>query len=288
MVKPIFISQTSLSFPNLLKEIPSCPLTINYLGDLELLNNQKLKLAIVGTRRASSIGLNFARQLARELSQSGITIISGLALGIDQAAHRGCLDGAGLTIAVLANGLNNIYPRQHQSLAESIIKTGGALVSEYDPDAPALPHQFLERNRIVSGLCQGVIVVEAPARSGALNTAAHALEQNREVFVAPGAVNHSNYQGSNELIKQGANLITSANDILDYFHIDHSIAPSLPALNLTSDQQLIINSLKLSDGGLVIDKICELTKLEHRIVNREIANLVINEIIKDTNGRYFI
>jgi len=208
------LKQSDPNFPQLLKEIFSCPTGLYFQGNRDLFN-QKNKIAIVGTRQASKTGQAIARQLAKELSQHNITIVSGLALGIDRAAHEGCLQGVSQTIAILGHGLDQIYPAENKELANQIITSNGLIISEYQPNHPIAPQQFLERNRLVSGLCQGVIIVEAPKRSGALNTATHALEQNREVFVVPGSITDPNYVGSNNLIKQGACLITSAQDVLD-------------------------------------------------------------------------
>src|SRR3989344_6570469 len=157
------------NFPALLKEIPWSPHGL-YMRGAELNDADKL-IAIVGTRKASSHGKKIATQFARSLAENGLTVVSGLALGIDAAAHEGTLEAKGKTIAVLANGLDGIYPRQNEKLAEKILESGGALISEYPIGAPSLAHRFIERNRIVSGLSLGTIIVEAPKESGALATA---------------------------------------------------------------------------------------------------------------------
>ena len=209
-----YLEQSDPHCSQLLKEAFSCPAGLYFQGNKDLFN-QKNKIAIVGTRQASKTGQAIAHQLAKELSQQNIIIVSGLALGIDRSAHEGCLQGASQTVAILGHGLNQVYPAENKDLAKRIIANNGLIISEYQPNHPVAPHQFLELNRLVSGLCQGIIIVEAPERSGALNTATHALEQNREVFVVPGSITDSNYVGSNNLIQQGACLITSARDVLD-------------------------------------------------------------------------
>lgn len=178
-------------------------------------------VAIVGTRKPTAYGKEVAHQLAFELAGRGVVIISGLALGIDAVAHRGALEAGGTTLAVLANSVDQVYPRNHQALAEQIMKEGGAILSEYEPPTDARDFQFLARNRIVSGLADAIIIVEAAARSGTLNTAAHALEQGREVFVVPGNITSPLSAGCNSLLKQGASPVTCAEDVLEV------IAPQL-------------------------------------------------------------
>jgi len=178
-------------------------------------------VAIVGTRKPTAYGKEVGHKLAYDLAKRGVVIVSGLALGIDAIAHRGALEAGGITLAVLGNGLPDIYPASHKTLAQEIVKKGGGIISEYEPETQAWPNQFLERNRIVSGLSDAVIIVEAAARSGTLNTAAHALEQGREVFVVPGNITSPPSAGCNALLKQGAHPITCAEDVLEV------IAPQL-------------------------------------------------------------
>jgi len=281
------LGKNSPGFPPILKEISPCPSRLFVKGNKELLKDSFLKIAIVGTRKATSPGLFLAEQFSKRLSEKNITIVSGLALGIDQAAHWGCLKARGKTIAVLARGLDSVYPAQHEALADKILENGGLLISEYPLGSPILPHCFLERNRIVSGLSKGVVIIEAPANSGALSTAAHAIEQNREVFVVPGAINNKNYEGSNSLIKQGAHLISSANDVLEALNLPRETG-TLPLINLNQEQQLIYDTLRLHGNNLIIDKIIELTKLQPHVVNQTIAFMVINDIIQEGGSHYFL
>ncbi len=209
-----YLKQSDSNFPQSLREISSCPGILYFKGNKDLFNYKK-KIAIVGTRKASKAGQAIASQLAKDLSQQDVVVVSGLASGIDRAAHEGCLKGVAKTIAVLGHGLHLIYPDENKELAFQIIRNDGLIISEYQSGHAIAPHQFLERNRLISGLCQGIIIIEAPKRSGALNTANHALEQNRDVFVVPGSILDANYTGSNNLIKQGAYPITSAQDVLD-------------------------------------------------------------------------
>ena len=287
------ISKNNDSYPSLLKEISAPPSKIFLLGSLP--ENKEIKIAIVGTRKATGTGKIIAQKLAAELSSLGIIIVSGLAMGIDSSAHQGALDAGGKTIAVLANGLDKIYPAQNKNLAKKILEYKGALVSEYPPGTPPYPNQFLERNRIISGLCQAIIVIEAPDRSGSLATARHALEQGREVFIIPGPIDHPNYSGSHKLIRDGARLITSAENIFEDLGLEN-LKPGRPSLknllekiNIKDKNQIaILTALSNSAVPLNIDKICELTKLSSQTANQSLAVLVILEIIKETERGYAI
>jgi DNA processing protein len=178
-------------------------------------------VAIVGTRKPTAYGKEVAHQLAFELAKKGVVIVSGLALGTDAIAHRAALEANGTTLAVLANSVDTIYPRNHAALAEAIIANGGAILSEYEPPTSARSYQFLARNRIVSGLSDAIIIVEAAARSGTLSTAMHALEQGKDLFVVPGNITSPLSAGCNTLLKRGAYPVTCTQDILEV------IAPQL-------------------------------------------------------------
>ncbi len=201
-----------LYYPALLREISSPPLILFIMGELSLLQQQTL--AIVGARNPTHTGLEIAHQLGNELSDQGFVIISGLAKGIDGAAHQGALLSKGTTIAVLGSGLEHIYPVCHQTLAMDIVEKGGTLISEFFPYASPKAEYFPRRNRIISGLSLGVIVIEATLRSGSLITARYALEQGREVFAVPGSIRNPLSQGCHALLKEGATLVESYQDII--------------------------------------------------------------------------
>ncbi|MGI9292584.1 MAG: DNA-processing protein DprA [Pseudomonadales bacterium] len=198
-------------YPTLLREIPAPPPLLYVNGDVGLLGSAQI--AMVGSRHASSSGLETARQFGAELSRSRLTITSGLALGIDAASHRGALQADCPTIAVVATGLDSVYPRRHSALAEQIAQNG-AIVSEFPLGTAPNAKHFPQRNRIISGLSLGVLVVEAALRSGSLITARYALEQNREVFAIPGSINSPVSKGCNALIQQGAKLVETTDDVL--------------------------------------------------------------------------
>jgi DNA processing protein len=272
-------------FPLLLKEIPQPPFGIYVRGVLPA--QDALGLAIVGTRRATPEGKNTARRFAAEFARKGIVVVSGLAFGVDAAAHEGCLDAGGATIAVLACGLAHIYPRNNEFLAKKIIAQGGAIISEYPPDMPAYPSRFLERNRIVSGLSKGILVIEAPERSGSLATARFALEQNRDVFVIPGSVTHPNFKGSHTLIRQGAELVTAPQNILESYGIIKEQAAA-PKFNGTPEEKIIFEFLAMNTGPQDIDKITEATKLQPHITNQTVSMLFIKGLIKEQCDGYVI
>lgn len=206
-------------FLQVISTIDQSPKRLYFRGKLPA--KRMTSVAIVGSRKPTAYGREVTTQLANSLARRGIIIISGLALGVDSIAHRSAIDAGGITIAVLANGVDIIYPAAHHGLARDILSSGGAIISEYEPGVRAMSHQFLERNRIVSGLSDAIIVTEAATRSGTLSTAAHALNQGREVFVVPGNITSPLSAGCNNLIKQGAHPITCADDVLEV------IAPDL-------------------------------------------------------------
>jgi DNA processing protein len=200
-------------YPKLLKEISGGPVVLFARGDIELLSSPQL--AIVGSRNPTPLGTTTAFEFAKQLSLTGFTITSGLALGIDAASHRGALAGTGKTIAVMGTGVDCIYPARHEELAQQILNQGGVLISEFFPGTTARPENFPQRNRIISGLSVGVLVVEAALRSGSIITAKAALDQGREVFAIPGSIQNPLSHGCHALIKQGAKLVETTADILE-------------------------------------------------------------------------
>jgi len=270
-------------FPPLLKEISWPPFGLYALGNISY---QRPALAIVGTRNATPLGKELARSFAQSLARTGLTIISGLALGVDESAHRGALDANGKTIAVLGTALDNLYPKQNEGLAKNILESGGAIISEYPPNQEYHPQNFLIRNRLISGLADGVLIIEAPEKSGALATAKFALEQNREIFVIPGNIKAQNYKGSNALIKAGATPVTEPEDILNYFGITikSRLEKSIAGLNQLENE--IIQSLQ--NNQLTPEQILENTKINFSELNKNLAMLVIKGIIKESNGKYYL
>jgi DNA processing protein len=222
------------TYPMLLKEIADPPPLLYVRGELG--QPDAPSITIVGTRSPTNYGKTISRQLSQQLAESGITVISGFARGIDTCAHQGALQANGRTIAVLGNGLSQIYPAENRELADEIMKSG-ALISEFPMAVPPFPKNFPRRNRVVSGMSSGTVVVEASIRSGSLITARHAAEQGREVFAVPGQIFSNQSKGSHQLINQGAKLINAIDDIWEAFP-NRRLTPSLtsPPTPLPLDQ----------------------------------------------------
>ncbi|ABG38558.1 DNA protecting protein DprA [Paraglaciecola sp. T6c] len=241
---------TSKHYPKVLLQTARPPILLYCLGNKDLLNTHQI--AIVGSRNPSIAGKQNAQYFAQGLSQCGWTVTSGLALGIDGLAHDGVLKVQGNTVAVLGTGLNNIYPKRHVKMADSILEQGGALVSEFVPEMPAKPENFPRRNRIISGMSLGTLIIEAAIKSGSLITARYALEQNRDVFAVPGNINNVLSKGCHYLIKQGAKLVECVGDINDeYQHL---------ALNFLNIQQSELQ--KSARQSLASDKLLDSVDFE--------------------------
>jgi DNA processing protein len=276
------------AYPTQLKEIASAPPVLYIRGDKNILNNKSI--AIVGSRKFTEYGRRVTENLTRDLARAGLTIVSGLALGIDGIAHRAALDADGITAAVLGTGIDDatIYPREHFNLAKRIIENGGALITEQPPKTPSLKQNFPARNRIMAGLALGTLVIEAAESSGSLITANFALEQNREVFAVPGDIFSPQSAGSNLLIKKGAKLVNSAADILEEFSLSRS-QPELPLkiFEPRSNEEKTIWKF-LSNEPLHIDKISKMTRLDTATVAAILATLEIEDAVKNIGGQNFI
>lgn len=277
------ILHTKKEYPPLLKEIQDPPSRLFVLGKVPLWAQKTI--AIVGTRKATKQGLSIAKTFAYELSQHGCTIISGLALGIDAAAHIGALEGHGITVAVLANGLDSIYPRQHEQLAERIIKNDGCIISEYPEGTPPYPNQFLQRNRIVAGIAQATIVIEAPIRSGSVATAKLAIESGRDVFVVPGSIYDKNYEGSHMLLRNGARLVSRPEDIFEDLNIQANKNTNNSVLEDEISKK-IFEIIKSSTKPLKVDTIIEMAHLEPSSVQESLTLLVLDGFVKDVGGLF--
>jgi len=211
------ISLEDEAYPKLLKEISDPPLVLFVRGNKEALST--MQIAMVGSRRATPAGLKQAQYFASSLAEYGLTITSGLALGIDGASHRGALAAKGVTIGVCGTGLQHIYPRSHGKLAEDMLQQGGAILSEFPLNIPPRAENFPRRNRVIGGMSVGVLVVEAALKSGSLITARYALEQGREVFAIPGAIHNPLAHGCHYLIRQGAKLVETTEDVLEELNV---------------------------------------------------------------------
>jgi DNA processing protein len=256
-----FLIQGSPEYPSLLDEIYDPPLVLYARGQLEPL--KRPCLAVVGTRKPTVYGLQMAEGIASDLGSRGITIISGLARGVDGGAHRGCMDGNGTTIAVLGCGIDIVYPREHRQLTQKILENG-LLLSEFPPGTSPSPQNFPVRNRIISGLALGTLIIEASEYSGSLITARLAMEQNREVFAIPGNLTTPQSFGPNFLIKQGAKLVQSWRDVVEELppEIRQAILmredakpPAVSGLQLLTDEETSLLELLKMDEATQFDRI---------------------------------
>jgi DNA processing protein len=264
----------------LLKQIKAPPAAIFYKGNIQKCNEQ-LSVAVVGTRKLTRYGERALAQIVPALVANNFSIISGLALGADAFAHSLCLKNNGYTAAVLGGGLSNIYPHQNKQLADQILAAGGAIFSEYPAEMPAIREHFPARNRIIAGLSNATLVVEAGIKSGALITAFFATEQNREVFAIPGNIDAPFSQGANGLIKQGAYLTTSVQDILDIlkFRAQSPVVQRPIVTNLPKEQQQILDTLK--NGKQHINQIAKTTNLPISTINANLLIMEMNDLVKN-------
>ncbi len=274
------------AYPDLLKQITDPPWALFVRGQLPN-NPSQLGVGVVGTRRHSLYGKEVCIKLSDELAKRKITIVSGLALGIDSFAHQSALNQNSLTTAVLGCGIDRptVYPRSHENLAEKIIKSGGALISEYPPGTPPSKFSFPARNRIVAGLTQGTLVIEAPLKSGALITARRALDYNREVMAIPHPINSISGAGGNELIKNGAALVTSIDDICETLSWQN-IMPDQPIVKNTNTEE--DNVLKyLSNEARQIESIIQASGLPSEKILVTITLLEMRGLVKNLGGGYY-
>lgn len=269
---------TDDGYPSLLREIAAPPPVLYYRG--ELIETDRNAVAIVGTRRMTPYGREMTARISGELARAGVTIVSGLARGVDGVAHQAALDAGGRTIAVLGSGVNKIYPPEHRKLAHRIAEQG-AVLSDYVPETPPDGVNFPPRNRIISGLSLAVVVIEAPDRSGALITVDFAADHGRDVFAVPGPINSPNSNGCNRLLREGARLVRSADDILEDLHISRAGEPmpvqsSLPVSEedrrllsvMTAAPQHIDDLAALNDSPV--------TEVSSRLMMLELQGLVRN------------
>ncbi len=271
-------------YPVLLKQIFEPPKELYVYGNLE--KEEKNPLAVVGTRLASTYGKKICFSLVKELAKKGITIISGLALGIDGFAHQAALEAQGKTIAVLGSGLDVIYPPSHKNLAQEIVKKGGALVSEYPEGTEPSRWQFPARNRIIAGLAKAVLVIEAPRRSGALITAFFALNEGREVLAVPGAIDQKNSEGTNNLIKLGAKPITKVEDVLEIFNLEIKAEPKKIKPD-SKEEEILLKILKPGET-CHLDKLAEISKLPPQVVLSVLTSMEIEEKVKNLGQGFYV
>jgi DNA processing protein len=289
------------SYPFLLREIADPPITLYVKGDWQACFDAP-GIAVVGSRRCSTYGENASLMLARDLAAKGICIVSGLARGIDSAAHRGAIEAKGRTIAVLGTGIGQVYPKENARLVDEILASGGAVVSQFPLETPPIPENFPYRNRIISGLSLGVLIVEASERSGSLITARLAMEQNREVFAVPGNITSKNSFGTNYLIKSAsAKLVQQWQDVVSELpeEIGREILPPVidkkekqPAqMQLApadlNEREMKIWQLLSTDEPTHIDILIEASGLSVGDLSTALLGLEIRELIRAFPGKCF-
>ena len=272
-------------YPELLREIQEPPPVLFIKGQWPLLGLQSLTVAMVGSRNGSEYGIKAANYLAEGLVKKGAIVVSGMALGIDSAAHEGALAAGGKTIAVLGSGLLNIYPSSNRNMFEKIIRSG-AVISEFPPDMKAKPYNFPRRNRIISGISKGVVVVEADMKSGSLITVDYALAQGRDVFAVPGNINSKSSRGSNFLIKQGAKIVLKPEDILEEYGITEEDGRWGGEISKNISNELKSICEKLETKPLSVDELSILLNKSASELLNSMVELELMGIVYKQRGRY--
>ena len=269
-------------FPQKLIDLPDCPYILYYKGDISLANTSSL--AVVGSRKPTNYGRVVTNKLVGDVSLAGVTVISGMAYGVDSIAHKRCLEVGGKTIAVLGSGLNNIYPKEHRALFEEIAEKG-LVISEYSPEKAATKYSFPARNRIIAGLSDGVLITEASIKSGTIHTKEFALEYGKNIYAVPGNIDSEASQLTNEVIKTGQGCcVTSSKDILnDYVAEKYEQSVQTNMFDGLSDEEKIIVDC-LSKGMKSIEQLTQETKLSINILNTYLTTLEISGIIRRLPG----
>lgn len=277
-------------YPPLLKEIYDPPAVLYMRGNLGEQENE-IWIAVVGTRHVSTYGQQVTEMLVRPLAEAGLTIVSGLAYGVDALAHETTLKAHGRTIAVLGCGLDraSVYPSNHRYLAEKIASEGGAVVSEFAPGTPPLKHHFPFRNRIIAGLSRATLVIEAPEGSGAMTTAAYALEYNREVFTVPGNITSLNAWGPNELLKKGATPVTKPDDIFAALNLaDVKVALDTRKNLPNTEEELKIFESLTADEPQHIDSIAKSAGMPAPLTSSTLSIMELKGMVKNVGGMRYI
>ena len=284
------LTQESPRYPRSLREIHAPPIVLYVWGEIQ--ERDRHAIAVIGSRKTTHYGGECAKKLSYQIAYAGLTVVSGLARGIDTAAHQGALAAKGRTIAVIGSGLSRLYPPENLALAEKISEGNGAIVSEFSMEVEPDRQTFPMRNRIISGWSHGILVVEAGLNSGALITASQAVEQGRSVYAVPGHINAPSAMGSNRLIQQGAKLVMSANDILDDLQVllpDTKPSPEAavrPLPPLSEEERRIYDAINSSETP--IDQIAAKCDLPSGTVSSTLLRLELKRLVKQLPGKYFV
>jgi len=265
-------------FPTIFLELPQPPKEVFISGNEQLLKPEQLKVAIVGSRKVSPYGREVTARLSRELAERGITVVSGLALGVDSIAHKAALEAGGTTIAILPSSISKIYPASHTYIARDILEKNGLLLSEYsDPQATPMKHQFIARNRLIAAIADVVVITEAAEASGSLHTANFALETGKTVLAVPGPITSPTSTGTNNLLKNGAGIITEVGDILLALGLDPSMEPAVNSIS-TEEEALILTYIK--KGVFDASELLYKTGLSTQLFNQNLTMLEITGRIR--------
>src|SRR4051812_32858949 len=284
------ITAASPDYPRMLREIHAPPIVLYVWGELHERDHHAI--GVIGSRRTTHYGTESAKKLSYQLAYAGLTVASGLARGIDTAAHQGALAAKGRTIAVIGSGLSKLYPPENAALAEKIRNGSGAIVSEFSMEIEPDRQTFPMRNRIISGWSHGILVVEAGLNSGALITAMQALEQGRTVYAVPGHINAPSAQGSNRLIQQGAKLVMDASDLLDDLQIllpEAKPSPQAavrPLPPLSDEERRVFGAIDATETS--IDDIAARSELPSAVVSSTLLQLELKRLVKQLPGKYFV
>lgn len=279
-----FISYKDKRFPSFLTDMPNACYGLFYRGNIDLLNT--FAIGIIGSRKPTSYGKYVANKFSSELALMGVTIVSGFATGIDTCAHKGATNNRGKTIAVLGTAINNIYPASNKKYLEEIILDDNLVISEFPPNFSTLPFHFVQRNRLISALSQGLLVVEAGEKSGTLTTVDFALEQGKNIFAVPGNINSLNSLGTNKLLKFGAKFTTEVEDIIEEFENFSPISNIKEDLNLSEEENRVYTLLK-EKGVLGMEEISLFTNLNIKYIIGLLSVLEIKGIVQDLGNNTY-
>jgi DNA processing protein len=275
------------SYPIKLKNIHNPPHVLFYKGNIDILN--EMSIAVVGSRKPTPYGVWASKNLSEQLSNANINVVSGLALGVDYYSHVGCIKGKAKTIAVLGSSVDKPYPKQNEHLAKYILDDGGLIISEYNLDTQVAPSNFPMRNRIISGISDGVLVIEAGEKSGSLITVDFALEQGKNVFALPGNINSAMSKGCHKIIKEGAKLIDNVEDIINEYNLFYNsklAKKKVENIGLSSEETMILDTLT-QYGNVHIDQICDYTNLNIKNVCGILNILEIKGIVTEFKNKIY-
>jgi DNA processing protein len=280
------VTPENLDYPRLLSEIHDPPPVLYYIGKLP--TQDKLLIGVVGSRKATRYGRSVAARVVTELCRAEVGIVSGLAVGIDSAAHQACLKGSGYTVAVLGNGVDVFYPSGNRGLQRAVIDKGGCVISEFPPGTGPRAGHFPRRNRIISGLGRGLLVVEAGLKSGAMITVGFALEQGREVFSVPGNIDSAQSAGTNHLIRLGAKPVLSVRDVLEEFGLDLPLMQAKTQVAAALDDGEANILAMIDEQGISADELCYLTGLPGGVILARLVALELKGLICRMPGQKYV